>query len=502
MAFTNAGVIVARRLIAGTIDVPSPNTAGFHVDSSGNLGIGGTDATSGPFTVTSNGAVSTTGLANVGVITTTSLTFGTASSLTASDSIDLPVRPVSTQPANTQARQRGFAPNTSTLTPFAFSPVTVAGNLLIVEYSWNTLDGILTPPAGWTAFTGANPKTDASVLSMACYYKVATGGDAVPVLVISGSNGSGAQCILAEYSGILNAAPADVFATDSGNSATPATGTTAATAQAVELAVGFVVGYGAGAPGTDASGPTNGFVIRQQGNPGAGNDAQVMLDKTTTATGAQSSGFTWTVNGSVRYVGCIGTFKAAAVANPAAGHAQFAALAHGTQTSLGVLSPSGVTVDLMPAYGSLTGDVTIANTETVVISAIIPANFFLVGTTFAVLAFGAFTFAAGTSNWRIRVGPTTLTGNVVVNPSSVNSANSNVSCVGQVTCRSVGGAGTVTGNLIIHSRLGWAVNPIAGAGAVVALDTTVQNRIELTYISGAAGANIVWNTATWNLTEW
>lgn len=143
---------------------------------------------------------------------------------------------------------------------------------------------------------------------------------------------------------------------------------------------------------------------------------------------------------------------------------------------------------------SITGAVAIANTETVVASASI-ASGLVAGSTFAVRAYGRLTSGAtgGSSIFRFRIGPTTLTGNIaatltIVNADSVTDAPFKLEML--VTVRSSGGAGTVIGNASVSGGITGAFTAIADVSAIsatVAVDTTVTNLVEVTYISGNAG---------------
>jgi len=137
-------------------------------------------------------------------------------------------------------------------------------------------------------------------------------------------------------------------------------------------------------------------------------------------------------------------------------------------------------------------DSAIANTETRVIGFAAPANFMRAGTTFRFTAGGTFTntTAASTSTFRVRIGPTTLVGNIPAALASVNGATARTnipfSIEGQVTIRTDGAAGTAIGflTLTLHN----ATQPVVSGAIVapVAVNTTVLNQVELTAISGAA----------------
>lgn len=132
----------------------------------------------------------------------------------------------------------------------------------------------------------------------------------------------------------------------------------------------------------------------------------------------------------------------------------------------------------------------IANTETVVISFIAPPNFFKVGT---VMRFKGVALRAGVNNnaptIRIRIGPVTLTGAIVWSEGGllINAAG-NLQVEASVVITAIGAAGAASsgGWSGMNSTAIVTVNHVARSTAV-AIDTTVQNLVELTLISGNAG---------------
>lgn len=149
---------------------------------------------------------------------------------------------------------------------------------------------------------------------------------------------------------------------------------------------------------------------------------------------------------------------------------------------------------------SITAAAAIANTETVVVSATLPAGFMAAGTTLRIRAFGVYTSGAtgGTPTCNIRIGPTTLTGNI---PVTCGSANGNsqtaqpVSFEALVTVRTNGAGGTVIGGAE-YKRFPSAPSFSFGTStSTVAVDTTVANLIEFTFISGNAGTTTTWFVA-------
>jgi hypothetical protein len=156
-------------------------------------------------------------------------------------------------------------------------------------------------------------------------------------------------------------------------------------------------------------------------------------------------------------------------------------------TGISITNTAGA-ITIANAYVAsvLTNTVAIANTETVIVSYSATANELALGTTFN---FEAFTTQAGNNAAapivRIRVGPTTLTGNIAATLTGSPGSGATVSSTyrGSVTIRTAG-AGTVNGSIMgIRQGVAAIVTPTL---VPVAVDTTVANLIELTFISGNA----------------
>lgn len=160
-------------------------------------------------------------------------------------------------------------------------------------------------------------------------------------------------------------------------------------------------------------------------------------------------------------------------------------------------------------YGVLTtahlvAPAAIANTETVVTSYSMPANFMEVGTSFLIVAYARLTTGAtgGSSIFRCRIGTTTLTGNIAATLTVANAAlTTNAPFVVQmlVTVRTAGAAGTVLGNVVIAGGIVGAFTAIADVSLLstaVAVDTTATKLVELSYISGNAGSTATFENAT------
>ena len=147
----------------------------------------------------------------------------------------------------------------------------------------------------------------------------------------------------------------------------------------------------------------------------------------------------------------------------------------------------------------------IANTETVVYSITAPAGFFLAGAMVRIRAHAQLTTGAtpGSGVFRCRIGTTTLTGNSA--HTQTHAQNANITSLDNfveidVTIRTTGSGGTALGAGVGVSK-GTAnaftveSNPQATTATVV-VDTTVQNLVELTYISGNSGSTNTFHVAT------
>jgi len=147
------------------------------------------------------------------------------------------------------------------------------------------------------------------------------------------------------------------------------------------------------------------------------------------------------------------------------------------------------------ALASLTAtSAAIANTETNVISYTAPANFMQAGTTFRIKAGGTGTASTATagSTWRIRIGPTTLTGVIPASLTGTSAIGTNIPFMVEalVTIRTAGSSGTALGSIVYNANAATGnLNTTIAVGqvtAAVTVNTTVQNIVQLTYISGVS----------------
>lgn len=178
-------------------------------------------------------------------------------------------------------------------------------------------------------------------------------------------------------------------------------------------------------------------------------------------------------------------------------------IAPASVASTGAITQKGMSIG---GVARIIAAAAIANTETQVLGISIPANFMVAGTSFRIRAVGRITTGAtgGSSIFRCRIGPTTLTGNIpatltVVNTNSVTAGPLTIDI--DVTVRSAGAGGTCIGQVVAMAQTAVpiAFNPkdtISAISATVVVDTTVANIVELTYISGNAGSTLTFETVT------
>lgn len=139
---------------------------------------------------------------------------------------------------------------------------------------------------------------------------------------------------------------------------------------------------------------------------------------------------------------------------------------------------------------SISAQVAAAETEVQVVALTIPANTLAAGDSFAIEAYAtqAGTNAA-TPTFRVRIGPTTLTGNIAATLTGTNGNGVFASRVsGLVTIRSIGASGSALGSLTHAKQDGAGYDFITRnvLSATVAVDTTVENVVEFTAVSGNA----------------
>ena len=134
--------------------------------------------------------------------------------------------------------------------------------------------------------------------SVEIWYGTVASSAGTSVLFTFSSTSGYAAADICEYSGLASS-PVDKTATNTGDSTSLDTGTTAPTSQANELFVGATVGYGA-----TQSSPTNGFTLLD----GAADTATSLayLENIVSATGTADSGAS--LPAAHHWIGCIATF--------------------------------------------------------------------------------------------------------------------------------------------------------------------------------------------------
>ena len=153
---------------------------------------------------------------------------------------------------------------------------------------------------------------------------------------------------------------------------------------------------------------------------------------------------------------------------------------------------------------SIVAAAAIANTETVVTSITMPLNTIAAGTTFRAVAYGRLTSGGtpGSSIFRVRIGTTTLTGNIpatltILNGTSKTNAPFRVEAL--VTVRTSGTDGAAIGEIDATEGVAvlafGVVSEISAVSATVVVDTTATKRVELTYISGNSGTTATFEVA-------
>jgi hypothetical protein len=162
-----------------------------------------------------------------------------------------------------------------------------------------------------------------------------------------------------------------------------------------------------------------------------------------------------------------------------------------------ILSIGGVARNPQVSITAATGS--IANTETQVALMTIAANTLAVGMTFRVRAEGVTNGGTGgTSVTALRLGPTTLTGPIVASVSRAEIGTSTSRWFeGWFTIRSIGATGTAVGTFEWAGGDGGGYDETTrnAITSPVTIDTTVINKLELTYISGNAAVSMVFSQA-------
>lgn len=156
------------------------------------------------------------------------------------------------------------------------------------------------------------------------------------------------------------------------------------------------------------------------------------------------------------------------------------------------------------AVGRLITAVGPITTEAVVVRGILAANSLVVGSTLSLRAAGVMTntTTATTSRWRVRIGPTTLTGAIVASCAMVNVVSALTDVIvradADVLITAIGASGAGLGQVVPHYGSCGATPP-AGLTAPVTFDTTVANLVEFTFASGGATTTATFHAGIWNV---
>ncbi len=196
-------------------------------------------------------------------------------------------------------------------TTLVFGTNNTAGNFISVANFWYSTDvtahasGNITDSRNTYALDVSG--TAASTAHAGLWSALNIGAGANTVTVNPPGNDTYISCVASEYSGVATTSALDRTASNSGNSTTPTSGTTATTTQAAELVIACLSHNGSAATGIDLpSGYTNRYI--QQNNstyqPGSADELIVA------STGAQSA--SWGTTASNNWFGVIATYKAAA----------------------------------------------------------------------------------------------------------------------------------------------------------------------------------------------
>ena len=164
--------------------------------------------------------------------------------------------------------------------------------------------------------------------------------------------------------------------------------------------------------------------------------------------------------------------------------------------------PAEATLGLRSIVGA-SGAIT--NTQTQVAAITVPAGSFTKGSVYRITATGVLTSSAANAvTFRVRVGPTTLTGNIAaaVAPTATTTASGNGFRIDAlITIRSVGAGGSVIGSITAAGTGPAIQQPFTDAlrtgveAATVAVDTTVANLVELTAVTAAGTTSVTFHQA-------
>ena len=189
-----------------------------------------------------------------------------------------------------------------------FGWTATAGRLLVLTASWDKdVTSLVELTDATTTWTQVDYRLSGIAATGAMYYKVADGTETK--VRLQWTNSEDISIRVAEYSGIVSVDPLDVSSSDvtSGETTTVSTGTTAATAQADELAIAMM-GSDSGGNTTTGRSWNNGFTEVTWLNDSSGDPGLSVAEKDLTSTGTVQTTFTTTDSGD-EMVAIVATFK-------------------------------------------------------------------------------------------------------------------------------------------------------------------------------------------------
>jgi hypothetical protein len=160
--------------------------------------------------------------------------------------------------------------------------------------------------------------------------------------------------------------------------------------------------------------------------------------------------------------------------------------------------------EFAPPYAlaaKLTATVTVANTNTSVLSLSIPANTLQVGDVIEVYGYGRFNSNATASTDKLSV--TLGTGSGVSNPIVTTTSYGNAATArtnlpvmlsGMLVVRAVGTNASIMGEIMQQRPIN-ATNVPGATAATMSFNSTVDNLVSLNYLSGVSSASISFETA-------
>jgi hypothetical protein len=188
--------------------------------------------------------------------------------------------------------------------PTATLPATPAAGNLLVVITHVKIGGAdtITMPAGWTL---AQEKTGGTYFKQSVFYKTAGASESATVTATITASRQWMIDVVEAHSSVSGGWQLDKTANNTGTSASPSTGTTAATTAAEEYLVAAVCIASA----VTFSAPTNSFAIKQQQAQPAYGLSATLLTRIVAATSTFSTGATSST--SALYAATIQTFKVA-----------------------------------------------------------------------------------------------------------------------------------------------------------------------------------------------